>query len=179
MNLEHSFLFLMHFYTGLTFQLTGENETKDSDKWVSKINALIHMSEKDLDIKPKEILENFLGPKGEDPSDDFLDEVESYMKKHHQHVNNDHKENDQGAEVNDFRLDYNQTLALQNLIQYIEQAFDPTQDCVSIENKLVKKVITFLQQKPESHEEEFFQQVKLNFPGLCGVRQGRLAQISS
>jgi hypothetical protein len=179
MNLEHSFLFLMHFYTGVTFQLVGENETKDSDKWVSKINSLIHASEKELDIKPKEILENFLGPKGEDPSDDFLDEVESYMKSHHQHMATDDPIKEEGGEVNDFRLDHNQTLALQNLIQYIEQAFESGHECVSIENRLVKKILTILQQKPESGDEEFFHQVASASPGLRGAQQGQFCQIAA
>lgn len=168
-NLQHAFLFLMHYYSGTKFTMPTEKETKDSDKWTLKINEAIFNPKDQVNLDTRSKIKDIVGSK-DDEYDNFMINVDhdveqnAHRMKHSSEKTNADMEED--TEEKDLtKLHYKQLSIFKNFIFYVNQMFEFNDERVRVSKLILHKVISFIINRREEQEVSLFDDLKESVKG--------------
>ena len=162
-NLRHSFIFLMHYYTGSRFTLQPEDDSKevskDAEKWVDKITEILFSNgdliAKDLRSKIRDMcqpgsnLHNYITPidveiegRGRFPEGEESHSVT--INKDLQPLESDQMKpnNSKNADKDYLTLDERQATTFKDFFLYIEQIFGNLPERVTVKKDYLYKVFS-------------------------------------
>ena len=144
MNLNHCFLFLMHYFTGnkIIVHMDDDNKdlNKDNERWITKLNEVIFSSET-LSLKTN--VDSLFISKGED-QENFLDNVNTKVDKQIRKLGDQATIKQGDSEKVDTPLspDDSQKSVFKNLILYIEQVLETKAERISVTKSLIYEVFS-------------------------------------
>ena len=139
LNLKHTWLFLMHFYSGTKITLPEEAH-KDSDKWIPKLNDIIFNPHESMVRDVKTAIKAVLSTNKDRGYDNIMVNIDNDVEMNSPKNRQREQTKEEDMDKSDYKPDEQQITIFKNFIFYITQIFELSTERVSVQKHILHKV---------------------------------------